>query len=552
MSCSAFTITYTGSSPTTITYDSCEPTGGGIIYCNVSLNVSSGDTYYINNISAVTPSTDIIFSINYGTPQNYKFSGICDNTLIYVKGKSPSTPFVSGETYCFSAYSCLNDYIFTGCYKLIEITSADAPGYTQVSWISEPLFSGPSSACTGTCECSVASPCLDQYCISYTDTSYDGIYTYAGTYMGDKYWTGNTTPTYYIYNDGNGWCLSDSLGGSCFLSGKFPCISECPDLCDSFFGIGPCSTTSTTTSPCNVFDFDALFDCEVQPTPTPTPTPSITPTPTLTPTQTNFCYSVSVGATINSFSPTPSPTPTLTPTPSPDVIRPCNFSGDVTFTTIEGGIDCPRSLQFQDCLNGSMYYTTKSVSNPSGGDIIQFMIFKSSVDGLSRCISYIGINNDVIGVNNVILEEGPIGYSNQGDCILCVPDVSPTPTPTVTPTMTPTMTPTPTPTPKSQYYVYRMCRPAGNQNGTPFYKYIYQTLQGPASTPGDVISNEETTITGLKTNVCWEYVGTSLTLPPPPPPPNTYTSYSGNWFTPSSPTIYPDCSHCQAAQVTPL
>lgn len=547
--CSGFTITYTGASPTTISYNSCESTGG-LPPCEVNLFLSSGDSYYINTLSALSSYTDIIIDDYQPAATFYNFSSVCDDTKFFIRGKVGSFPHDTGFTYCLSGYNCTSGITFSGCYKLYSVNN-DIGG-TYCSWISEPIFKGEPGICTGTCTCSAASPCLDQYCITYTDTAYDGIYTYAGTYMGDKYWTGDTAPTYYIYNDGNGWCLSDSLGGSCFLSGKFPCISECPDLCDSFFGVGPCSTTTTTTSPCNDFDFDALFECEVQQTPSPTPTPSITPTPTLTPTQTNFCYSVSVGATINSFSPTPSPTPTLTPTPSPDVIRPCNFSGDVTFTTIEGGIDCPRSLQFQDCLNGSMYYTTKSVSNPSGGDITQFMIFKSSVDGLSRCISYIGINNDVIGVNNVILEEGPIGYSNQGDCILCVPDVSPTPTPTVTPTMTPTMTPTPTPTPKSQYYVYRMCRPSGNQNGTPYYKYIYQTLQGPATTPGDVISNQETTGTGLKTNVCWEYVGTSLTLPPPPPPPNTYTSYSGNWFTPSSPTIYPDCSHCQAAQVTPL
>lgn len=550
MACSGLTVTYTGANPTTIiSFTSCESDGGS--FCDVTnWTINSGQSYYINARTLPSPITDLSITTQQGATNSYIFSSVCDTTSFFIRGKTGDFPLGVGDTYCLTAYNCTSGITLSGCYTLFSEIVGTPVGYDYFSRITYPTFSGSALSCTGTCACSPAAPCLDEYCISYTNTSYDGIYTYAGSYSGYSYWTGDTTPTYYIYNDGDGWCLSDSLGGSCFLSGKFPCISNCPDLCDSFFGVGPCSTTTTTTSPCNDFDFDGLFNCEVVPTPSPTPTQTITPTPTLTPTQTDFCFSLSVGATINSFSPTPSPTPTLTPTPSPEVIRPCNFSGDVTFTTIEGNIDCPRSLQFQDCLNGVMYYTTKSVSNPSGGDITQFMIFKSDVDGISRCISYIGINNDVIGVNNVELIEGPIGFLNQGDCILCIPNVSPTPTPTITPTITPTTTPTPTPTLKAQYYIYKRCRPIGKDKaGNPTYSYVVQTLQGPLTTPGTTIINYEPAgIGNLLTKVCWEYIGTSPNIPTFPLG-NTVSFQSGNWFTPFSPTIYPDCQHCIQEQI---
>lgn len=445
MSCSGFTITYTGGSPTTITFDSCETP-----LCEVTLNLSSGDSYYINTSSALSDYTDIEISDITLVPQKFNFSSVCDDTVFYIGGKTDETPFVSGDTYCFSAYNCTSAITVSGCFKLIKI--GDSP-FPQYSWISEPSYSGSSiGECLASCPCNPPFPCSDEYCISYTNTEYDGNYGYAGEYLGNYYWTGDGLTTYYIYNNGDEWCLSDSLGGSCFLSGKSPCTTECPDLCDSFFSAGICSTTTTTTSPCVDFDVDAIFDCEVIPSPTPTPTPTVTPTITVTPSSTNFCSIVSVDASINSYSPTPTPTLTPTPTPSSDVIRPCNFSGDVTFVTVEGDIECPRSLQFQDCLNGSMYYTTKSVSNPSEGEITQFMIFKSLVDGEIRCISYIGINTNVIGVNNVELIEGPIGFSNLGDCILCLPIISPTPS--VTPTLTPTPTPSSTPQPIEECLQY--------------------------------------------------------------------------------------------------
>lgn len=447
MACSGFTITYTGGSPTTITFDDCD-----ISPCTVTLDLVSGDSYYINTSSVLSDYTDIEITDVVIGGQKYNFSSVCDDTVFHVIGEISDTPFDSGNTYCFSAYNCTSAITVSGCYTLIIIGDSSFPQY---SWISEPTYGGPSSGeCLASCPCSPPFPCSNEYCISYTNTEYDGNYTYAGEVSGNPYWTGDGLTTYYIYNNGNEWCLSNALFGECFLSGKSPCTTECPDLCDSFFSEGICSTTTTTTSPCLDFDVDAIFNCEVTPTPSSTPTPTPTPTIPVTPSATNFCSVVGVDASIISFSPTPTPTLTPTPTSSAEVVRPCNFSGDVTFTTIEGDIECPRSLQFQDCLNGSMYYTTKSVSNPSEGEITQFMIFKSLVDGETRCISYIGIDTNIIGVNNIELIEGPIGFSNLGECVLCLPFISPTPS--VTPTITPTPIVSPTPSPVEECNLYTL------------------------------------------------------------------------------------------------
>jgi hypothetical protein len=181
------------------------------------------------------------------------------------------------------------------------------------------------------------------------------------------------------------------------------------------------------------------------PSPTQTPTTTQTPTQTPTPSSTNYCSIVEVVATINSYSSTPTPTPTVTPSSSGIIERPCHFYGDATFNTVNDMINCPISKQFQGCFNGTMYYTTNNIINPSGGEITQYMVFNSLVDGITKCISYVGTTNQISGVNNIVLNSGPYGYANLGGCNSCNP--TPTPTQTKTPTPTPTQTKTPTPTP---------------------------------------------------------------------------------------------------------
>jgi hypothetical protein len=145
--------------------------------------------------------------------------------------------------------------------------------------------------------------------------------------------------------------------------------------------------------------------------------------------------------------------------------------GDVTFNTINSIIDCPFSLEFQDCYNGAIYYTTNALSRPEGGSLEKFMIYQANVDNVRRCISYVGVNVNIIGSNTINFISNLIGYSNLGQCVSCLGVLTPTPTPTpsITPTITLTSTsnkpepppvsntPTPTRTRTVLYYIYENC-----------------------------------------------------------------------------------------------
>lgn len=282
----------------------------------------------------------------------------------------------------------------------------------------------------------------DDYCVSGTGfPTYNDVYSQSGTYNSRDYYVGSVNGYYIFYDVGSFWCLSTTLGGSpCFLQGKYPYNGLCPDLTFEYVNSAVCPTpTPTATVGCDVFNFEAKLITNIDPTPSQTYTPSPTPTLTQTPTSTNVCPNIYVDAFITGITPTTTPTPTMTP--SVRILRyrsnqiQCNFSGDVTFVTVDSVISCPVSKQFQDCNNGFMYYTTNIVNNPSGGDLSQFMIFRGIVDGTQRCITYIGNNSTYIGTNNISLVSGPIGYSNLGECSLCAPQLTLTPTPTIT--MTP-------------------------------------------------------------------------------------------------------------------
>jgi len=259
------------------------------------------------------------------------------------------------------------------------------------------------------------------YCISNTGYLYDDNYMSAGTYDGETYWTGSTNGYVIYYNTGNTqWCLSTVTGGTCLLFGKTPCTSLCPDLCYDFFTSGICpSPTPTPTINCDTLDFEAIFNCEVSPTPTVTPTLTPTPsiTPTLTPTQ--ECGYLNIDLSISAYTPTTTPTPTITPTSSQQITRPFNFSGDVTFTTVDSNIRCPNSTKFQDCYSGEIYNTTDILVLPVGVYLEPFMIFKANVNGQTKCISYLDVDNNTIGTDTIEIIEGPLGFSNLGECVLC-------------------------------------------------------------------------------------------------------------------------------------
>ena len=62
----------------------------------------------------------------------------------------------------------------------------------------------------------------DYYCISNTGyPTLDDTYVAVSDYNSKDYYLGNTNGK-FIYFTGSYWCLSDSLGGSCNLQGKYP------------------------------------------------------------------------------------------------------------------------------------------------------------------------------------------------------------------------------------------------------------------------------------------------------------------------------------------
>ena len=266
-------------------------------------------------------------------------------------------------------------------------------------------------------------PCSSTYCISNTGVlGGNDNYIDSGTYNSHSYWSGQTNGWFIYYSTAHSqWCLSTSLGGSCLLSGKSPYNSDCPDLLDIYQSSVVCPTpTPSPTQNCDTLNFSALFECEFETTPTATPTPTTTPTPTPTPSSTNICGGFHVNSSITRYSPTPTTTPTPTPTPSSAVVRPCTFSGDVSFNLFNNNIVCPYSYQYQDCSSTKMYYTTQFLVIPSGGTITNNMVFSANVNDLEgvKCLMYIGTNYDNSGGDTITLINGPFGYSGPG-CLNC-------------------------------------------------------------------------------------------------------------------------------------
>lgn len=316
-------------------------------------------------------------------------------------------------------------------------------------------------------------PCSSSYCISGTSLVYDDTYGIApGTYIGYNYFTGSTNG-YTIYYSGveDRWCVAPNLGDPCELFGPSPITDTCPDLYDEFFNSGSCVTTSTTTSPCIGFDFDAVFDCAVPPTPTPsaTVTPTVTPTPTITPS--NPCpVSASITAIKTPSKPTKTPTPT--PTMTPQVTRPCNFSGTVQYNIVEGYIRCANSSKFENCFNGEYYFTTEIIFDQNNQSLIEDYVYGGFVDGVSTCFIFRGFVEYISGPSSVSITQ-IYGPANEGKCIECsvIPSQTPTPTQTITPTPTKTL-------PQTTCFYYEI-----NNYSELFQEYNYVDCNGITISP---------------------------------------------------------------------
>lgn len=286
--------------------------------------------------------------------------------------------------------------------------------------------------------------CDEDFCFVTYDPEldlYNGTYTVSGSgvYNDRRVYEGDVLGIIYYNSITQQWCLSDSIGGTCLFGGPTPSTSSCPDLWNVVFTSGVCNTTTSTTSPCDVFDFVAYFDCDVPETPTPTPTNS--PTPTFTPTPTpsvDICNFVSGDISISAYTTT---TTTIHTTTTTTTICYEPLSGDVTFTLVETIFVCPGdNYQFTSCDGETVYYVEPSNSFIDV-DLITGFTYSMNINGVNGCFTFDGAttvspNGSVTG--DVIL------FSNCDECEFVTP--SATPTSTVTPTPTITSTPTLTPT----------------------------------------------------------------------------------------------------------
>jgi hypothetical protein len=295
---------------------------------------------------------------------------------------------------------------------------------------------------TGKIEFIEACDCTQFYCIQ-NDNIYNDTYQYAGTYDVNSYFTGQTTGFVIYYSSGETrWCLSQTLSNPCDQFGPYGSSSVCPDFDDTVMYGGICITTTTTTSPCENFDFDAIFDCYIPSTPSATPTNTPTPTPTPTPTVSNICGGLSMNVSVINISPSQTPTLSPTPTPTPMLSYSCNFSGEVIFNSINEIIQCANSKKFKDCFTGIDYYTSDLVLVSGTTQAKEGYVYNATINGQGYCVIYDGLFENISGVDSIVLIT-EIGSSVSGACLDCIPNL--TPTPTTTPTMTPTPTPSATP-----------------------------------------------------------------------------------------------------------
>jgi hypothetical protein len=525
----------------------------GFSYC---LDIVSGGTYYI----AVSGDDYFRFKINgnlvynssltfagtsiaqgYGTVflSVFPYTFTSGLNIIEMENQNDSGPasFVaeiySGLVSTLSGYTSYSQLSADTLFSTLNYVGQDIllsesgattnTGYTCPSGYS--LYT-----CSGTPYCVLIDKTdIVNYCINDTGLGYDDNYKYGGIHNSQPYWSGVNIGNVIYFTTGGTWCMSSVLDGTCLLEGPYPCNSTCPDLCDEYVFSGACPTpTPTPTVNCSVLDFNAIFDCEVTPTPSITPTISTTPTMTPTPSISEPCGGRAVDVTISGYTPTPTPTPSITPSSTPQITRPCSVSGNVVFNTVLGLIECPSSKKFIDCENGNLYYASNPLPLPSGGTLSQLSVFKANVDGISRCVTYVGIDLTINGMNIIELVDGPLNFD--ADCSVCVPSVTQTPTPTPTPSITPTITPTPTASALVGYYLFQRC----NTNS-----YVIQTLPGPTSVINQVFSLTDYPYS----NECWKYISYSSSYPSLPLG-STSSFLLGDSFQSLGVLYYSDCSEC--------
>lgn len=458
-----------------------------------------------------------------------------------------------------------------------EPTPTATPTPTPIEEIFEMpmLFSEPPSGCATT-----------DFCFRTTLPSlsgYSGNYTIGDDYQGVPTYSGDGTITgviYYFSGETSYWCLSDTLGGTCYLKGASPCTSDCPDIAANDFYIGICPTPTPTAVNCGIFNFNAYFDCDWEPLPTPTPSVAcddvnfnyevmgVTPTPTPT---SDSCNAVAVSFSMSGY--TPATTPTVTLTPSVTLTRTVDIQGQVTFEMLDETFSCVSVKVLTDCQSGQEYYVTDNLSF-SGIPAVIGTTLLVDLNGGFQCVTY--TRDDTNFSSNSVVGEIVQLYSS---CEYC--SIIPTPTPTATPTptitssstqtptpsvtaspsvtpsqtatigSTPPVTPTPTQTPTRTQTPTPSITPS--PSATPNYVYVYQSCSPifPNVLNTQVIQTQVVSFANqpgaiLKDFVgnCWTYIGRFDSTYIAPPSVITVT-FEGNYFDGVLSLTYPDCTTCQ-------
>jgi hypothetical protein len=470
---------------------------------------------------------------------NALLTSCTDGTILYAIVQQ-DTAFV-GAVYVYNSE----------CYEFVEFSGPGGPSLgtpdfgdcTFCSLTPTPTDTPQSTPTNTPTPSTTPAACPNStYCLTTilpSISGFSGNYTSGGTYNSRIYYTGDTTPIAYIYHTGTVWCLSDSLGGTCFLEGNNPCYSECPDISANLFTAGPCPTPTPSAINCNTLDFTAYFDCDFVPFVTPTPSIPcdlvdmvvtafpVTPTPSPS---SNACV-VGLDFSMTSYTPvTPSPTPTVSLTPSKTV----PVAGQLTYTFFEETFSCVTTKVLVDCNTNFEFYTSDTLEF-NGDPIVVGTTLAAYIQGTLFCLRY-DRNDDNLSSNTSIDSIFGI-YGNCNNCnAIATPTPSVTAPMTPTPTLTSTHTPTPTATPETLVYVFATCNlnPQGGNQTT-----IIQTQPvGFNINVGQTFKDN--------TGACWSYVGAFTNYSP------EYVTMSinflGNYFN-FTPTVYSNCLNCQTAPV---
>jgi hypothetical protein len=377
--------------------------------------------------------------ISYNVTNSYDFPQEVYYTDCYDNNVSQSV----GAFQTISICACEDTVVFPS--GVFVTATGECPPVSQIPAVSPsptPTISPSPSSGWNLCD--------EDFCFVTYDPEldlYNGTYTVSGSgvYNGRRVYEGDVLGIIYYDSTTQQWCLSDSIGGSCLFGGPTPSTSSCPDLWNVVFTNGICNTTTSTTSPCDIFDFVAYFDCDVPNTPSPTPTNSPTPTQTPTPSPSaNVCNFTSGDITISTYTTTTTTIPTTTTTTT---ICYNPLLGNVTFTLVETIFVCPGdNYQFTSCDGEFVYYVEPSNSFVDV-DLITGFTYSMTINGNNGCFVFDGATT--ISPNGVVTDTITL-FTNCNECENVTPPVSasstptPTPTPTVSPTVTPTITLTPT------------------------------------------------------------------------------------------------------------